>query len=76
MSRDLTVPVFGDTDELTEVTAFMLESFRWRPVSAGGASRSKTFVSLIWKNIRQVSPTEQPETFSTVSIASQPAQRS
>lgn len=32
----LTVPVFDDMDDLTEVTAFILESYRWRPVSAGG----------------------------------------
>lgn len=30
------VPSFGDMEELTEVTAFIQESYRWRPVSAGG----------------------------------------
>lgn len=30
------VPSFGDMEELTEVTAFVQESYRWRPVSAGG----------------------------------------
>lgn len=31
------VPCFGDEDMLPQVTAFMLESQRWRPVSIGGA---------------------------------------
>ena len=33
-----TVPSFGDQEMLPKVTAFMLESLRWRPVSIGGAS--------------------------------------
>ena len=32
-----TVPSFGDQEMLPKVTAFMLESLRWRPVSIGGA---------------------------------------
>ena len=35
-----TVPGFGDQDMLPQVTAFMLESLRWRPVSLGGAFTS------------------------------------
>ena len=31
------VPSFGDQEMLPQVTAFMLESLRWRPVSIGGA---------------------------------------
>ncbi|KAL5527311.1 hypothetical protein ACEPAG_6102 [Sanghuangporus baumii] len=30
------MPSFGDMDVLTSVTAFYLETFRWRPVSVGG----------------------------------------
>jgi len=30
------VPSFGDAAELTEVTAFVQETYRWRPVSVGG----------------------------------------
>ena len=32
----LIVPSFGDMEELTEITAFVQESYRWRPVSIGG----------------------------------------
>ena len=32
------VPSFGDQHTLPQVTAFVLETYRWRPVSAGGAS--------------------------------------
>ena len=31
------VPSFGDQEMLPQVTAFMLESMRWRPVTIGGA---------------------------------------
>lgn len=34
--NQILVPSFGDMEELTEVTAFVQESYRWRPVSAGG----------------------------------------
>lgn len=30
------VPNFDDIQELTEVVAFVLESYRWRPVAVGG----------------------------------------
>ena len=30
------VPSFGDQNILNQVTAFVLETYRWRPVSAGG----------------------------------------
>ncbi|KAH8113419.1 cytochrome P450 [Phellopilus nigrolimitatus] len=30
------MPSFGDMDVLTEVTAFFMETFRWRPISVGG----------------------------------------
>ena len=30
------VPTFGDQNILNQVTAFVLETYRWRPVSAGG----------------------------------------
>ncbi|KAG2029824.1 cytochrome P450 [Suillus americanus] len=32
------LPTFGDQETLPQVTAFMLESMRWRPVSIGGAT--------------------------------------
>ena len=32
----LPAPCFGDMEDLTEVTAYVLESYRWRPVSVGG----------------------------------------
>lgn len=32
----LLAPTFEDEDLLPEVTAFVLEAYRWRPVSAGG----------------------------------------
>ena len=31
------VPSFGDQEMLPQVTAFMLETLRWRPVTIGGA---------------------------------------
>jgi len=32
----IAVPTFGDQEKLSQVTAFVLESLRWRPVSIGG----------------------------------------
>jgi len=32
------VPTFDDQEMLPQVTAFMLESLRWRPVALGGTS--------------------------------------
>jgi hypothetical protein len=32
------VPTFDDQEMLPQVTAFMLESLRWRPVTLGGTS--------------------------------------
>ena len=31
-------PTFADEDELPQLNAFVLETFRWRPVTAGGQS--------------------------------------
>ncbi|KAJ7770565.1 cytochrome P450 [Mycena metata] len=38
------VPTFQDESDLVQVTAFYLESFRWRPVSAGGLHVSNGYV--------------------------------
>ncbi|KZT11592.1 cytochrome P450 [Laetiporus sulphureus 93-53] len=43
------LPSFEDQDMLPEVTAFVLESFRWRPVSVGGFSH-RTMKDVIWRN--------------------------
>ncbi|KAG0696776.1 cytochrome P450 [Suillus ampliporus] len=43
------LPTFGDQDMLPQVTAFMLESLRWRPVSIGGFAHRAT-KDIIWKN--------------------------
>lgn len=43
------VPTFEDEDMLPEVTAFVLEVYRWRPVSAGGFSH-KAMKDIVWKN--------------------------
>ncbi|KAJ7660077.1 cytochrome P450 [Mycena rosella] len=42
------LPTFQDEAELVQVTAFYLESFRWRPVSAGGFAHRAT-KDIIWK---------------------------
>lgn len=42
------VPSIGDMNELTEVTAFVLESYRWRPVSLGFPHRATK--DLIWRS--------------------------
>jgi hypothetical protein len=34
---DLSAPTFADQENLPQTMAFVLETFRWRPVSAGGA---------------------------------------
>ena len=36
------VPNFNDMDVLTEVNAFMLETFRWRPVAVAGIAHRAT----------------------------------
>ncbi|KAJ6590592.1 cytochrome P450 [Mycena vulgaris] len=41
------LPTFQDESELVQVTAFYLESFRWRPVSAGGFAHRAT-KDIIW----------------------------
>jgi hypothetical protein len=33
----LSAPTFADQDNLPQTMAFILETYRWRPVSAGGA---------------------------------------
>jgi len=43
------VPSFGDQDMLPQVTAFMLESYRWRPVTVGGIAHRAT-KDIIWEN--------------------------
>ncbi|KAG1807412.1 cytochrome P450 [Suillus variegatus] len=40
---------FADQEMLPQVTAFMLESLRWRPVSLGGFAHC-TIKDMIWKN--------------------------
>ncbi|KAJ7275075.1 cytochrome P450 [Mycena rebaudengoi] len=41
------VPTFTDEADLVQVTAFYLESFRWRPVSAGGFAHRAT-KEIVW----------------------------
>ncbi|KAJ7138849.1 cytochrome P450 [Mycena filopes] len=41
------LPTFQDESDLVQVTAFYLESFRWRPVSAGGFAHRATR-DIIW----------------------------
>ncbi|KAJ7145385.1 cytochrome P450 [Mycena crocata] len=41
------LPTFQDESELVQVTAFYLETFRWRPVSAGGFAHRAT-KDVIW----------------------------
>ncbi|KAG1724531.1 cytochrome P450 [Suillus lakei] len=43
------LPTFGDQEMLPQVTAFMLESLRWRPVSLGGFPHRAT-KDIFWKN--------------------------
>lgn len=43
------LPTFSDQEMLPQVTAFMLESLRWRPVSLGGFAHRAT-KDIIWKN--------------------------
>ncbi|KAG1855924.1 cytochrome P450 [Suillus subluteus] len=43
------LPTFGDQEMLPQVTAFMLESMRWRPVSLGGFPHCAT-KDIIWNN--------------------------
>ncbi|KAG1817859.1 cytochrome P450 [Suillus variegatus] len=43
------LPTFADQEMLPQVTAFMLESLRWRPVSLGGFAHRAT-KDIIWKN--------------------------
>jgi len=44
-------PTFGDQSLLTQVTAFVLETYRWRPVSAGGFAH-RAMKDIVWKNYR------------------------
>ncbi|KAJ7637096.1 cytochrome P450 [Roridomyces roridus] len=41
------LPTFQDEPDLVQVTAFYLESFRWRPVSAGGFAHRAT-KDIVW----------------------------
>ncbi|KAG1849239.1 cytochrome P450 [Suillus subluteus] len=43
------LPRFDDQEMLPQVTAFMLESMRWRPVSLGGFAHRAT-KDIVWKN--------------------------
>ncbi|KAG2131611.1 cytochrome P450 [Suillus bovinus] len=43
------LPTFDDQEMLPQVTAFMLESLRWRPVNFGGLAHRAT-KDLIWNN--------------------------
>ncbi|KAG1854460.1 cytochrome P450 [Suillus subalutaceus] len=43
------LPTFDDQEVLPQVTAFMLESMRWRPVSLGGFAHRAT-KDIVWKN--------------------------
>ncbi|KAG1869131.1 cytochrome P450 [Suillus tomentosus] len=43
------LPTFADQEMLPQVTAFILESLRWRPVSFGGFPH-RTSKDIIWKN--------------------------
>ncbi|KAG1849245.1 cytochrome P450 [Suillus subluteus] len=43
------LPTFDDQEILPQVTAFMLESMRWRPVSLGGVPHCAT-KDIIWNN--------------------------
>ncbi|THV05169.1 cytochrome P450 [Dendrothele bispora CBS 962.96] len=42
-------PVFADQDALPQTMAFVLESFRWRPVTSGGFPHKAT-KDIIWKD--------------------------
>ncbi|PPQ68178.1 hypothetical protein CVT24_005065 [Panaeolus cyanescens] len=42
-------PIPSDADSLPQTMAFVLETFRWRPVTAGGAPH-KTTKDIIWQN--------------------------
>ncbi|KAG2131612.1 cytochrome P450 [Suillus bovinus] len=43
------LPTFDDQEMLPQVTAFMLESMRWRPVALGGLAHRAT-KDIIWEN--------------------------
>jgi len=43
------LPTFADQEMLPQVTAFLLESLRWRPVSFGGFAH-RASKDIIWKN--------------------------
>ncbi|KAG1794705.1 cytochrome P450 [Suillus variegatus] len=43
------LPTFDDQEMLPQVTAFMLESLRWRPVSLGGFPH-RAIKDIVWKN--------------------------
>ncbi|RDB27330.1 O-methylsterigmatocystin oxidoreductase [Hypsizygus marmoreus] len=42
-------PTFADQDSLPQLNAFVLETFRWRPVTAGGFAHKAT-KDIIWKD--------------------------
>lgn len=44
-----TAPTLADQPQLPRTQAFVLESFRWRPVSAGGFAHKATR-DIVWKN--------------------------
>ncbi|KAI0933583.1 hypothetical protein AcV5_005691 [Taiwanofungus camphoratus] len=43
------LPTFEDQEMFTEVSAFLLETYRWRPVSSGGFTHRAT-TDIVWKN--------------------------
>ena len=43
-------PTFADQNDLPQTMAFVLETFRWRPVSAGGFAHKAT-KDLIWVSV-------------------------
>ncbi|KAG1841634.1 cytochrome P450 [Suillus tomentosus] len=43
------LPTFADQEMLPQVTAFMLESLRWRPVTLGGIAH-RAIKDMIWNN--------------------------
>ncbi|KAG2097968.1 cytochrome P450 [Suillus discolor] len=47
--RRMRLPTFNDQKMLPQVTAFMLESFRWRPVNLGGFGHRAT-KDIIWRD--------------------------
>ncbi|KAG1792730.1 cytochrome P450 [Suillus plorans] len=49
VGRTTRLPMFVDQEMLPQVTAFMLESLRWRPVNLGGSAH-RTSKDIVWNN--------------------------